>query len=55
MHDTKKKKKSERVIAGSVSGNRTKPGGTGRGRNEEKRPGLILAGRGANDASQNGD
>ena len=44
--DQKTKKKSERVIAGSVSGKKTKPGETGRGRNGGNRPELIHAERG---------
>lgn len=46
MHDPKTKKKSERAIAGSVSGKKIKPGETGRGRNEGNRPELIHAERG---------
>lgn len=46
MHDPKTKKKSERAIAGSDSGKKTKPGETGRGRNEGNRPGPIHAERG---------
>ena len=46
MSGRKTKKKSERVSAGSVCGRRTKPGETGRGRNEGNRPELILEERG---------
>ena len=46
MCDPKTKKKSERAIVGSDSGKRTKPGETGRGRNEGSRPELIHAERG---------
>lgn len=42
----KTRKRSERAIAGSDSGKKTKPGETGRGRNAESRPGLIHAERG---------
>lgn len=44
MHDTKTKK--ERATAGSVSGKKTKPGETGRVRNEGTRPGLVHGGKG---------
>lgn len=47
--DPKKKRKSERLIAGSVSGKKTKPGETGRGRNEGNRLELIHAERGEHD------
>lgn len=46
MYDLKRKKKSERAIAGSVSGKKTRPDETGRGRNEGNRPELIHAERG---------
>lgn len=46
MRDPKIKKKSEKVIAGSDSGKKTKPGETGRGRNEGNRPELIHGERG---------
>lgn len=46
MCDPKTKKKSERAIVGNVSGRKTKPGETGRGRNEGNRPALIHAERG---------
>lgn len=46
MHGTKTKIKKERASAGSVSGKKTKPGETGRGRNEGNRPGLIRGGKG---------
>lgn len=46
MHDTKTKIKKERAIGGSVSGKKTKPDETGRGRNEGNRPGLIHGGKG---------
>lgn len=45
-HDPKKKKKSERVIAGNVSGRKTKQGESGRDRNEGKMPELIHEERG---------
>lgn len=46
MYGTKTKIKKERVIAGSVSGRKTKPDETGRGRNEGNRLGLIHGGKG---------
>ncbi len=46
MHDPKIKKKSERAIAGSGSGKKTKPGETGSGRNDGNKPELIHAERG---------
>lgn len=46
MQDPKIKKRSERAIAGSDSGKRTKPGETGRGRSEGNRPELIHAEKG---------
>lgn len=46
MHDTKTRIKRERVTAESVSGKRTKPDETGRGRNEGNRPELIHGGKG---------
>lgn len=46
MHGTKTKIKKERASAGSVSGKKTKPDETGRGRNEGNRPGLIRGGKG---------
>lgn len=46
MLDPKTKKKSGKASAGSVSGKKTKPGETGRGRNEGNRPELIHAERG---------
>lgn len=46
MCDTKTKIKRERAIGGSVSGKKTKPDETGRGRNEGNRPGLIHGGKG---------
>lgn len=46
MHDTKTKIRKERAIAGNVSGKKTKPDETGRGRNEGNRPGLIHGGKG---------
>lgn len=46
MHDTKTKIKKERAIAGSVSGRKTKPDETGRGRNEGNRLELIHGGKG---------
>lgn len=46
MHDTKTKIKKERATAGNVSGRKTKPDETGRGRNEGIRPGLIHGGKG---------
>lgn len=45
-YDPKTKKKSERTNAGSVSGRKTKPGETGRGRKGENRPELIHAEKG---------
>jgi len=45
MYGPKTKKKSERAIAGSVNGKKTKPGETGSGRNEGNRPGPIHAER----------
>lgn len=45
-HGPKTKKRSERAIAGSDSGKRTKLVETGRGRNGENRPELIHAERG---------
>lgn len=46
MHATKTRIKKERATAGSVSGRKTKPDETGRGRNEGNRPGLIHGGKG---------
>lgn len=46
IHGPKIKKKRERVIVGSVSGKKTKPGVTGRGRSEGNRPELIHAEKG---------
>lgn len=46
MRDTKTKIKKERATAGSVSGKKTKPDETGRGRNEGNSPGLIHGGKG---------
>lgn len=46
MFGLKKKKKTERAIAGSASGKKTKPGETGSVRNEGNRPELIHAERG---------
>lgn len=46
MSDPKIKKKSEKVTAGSGNGKKTKPGGTGRGRSDGSRLGLIHAEKG---------
>lgn len=46
MHDSKIKKKSAKAIAGNVTGKRTKPGETGKGRKEGNRPELIHVERG---------
>lgn len=46
MCGPKKRKKSEKVTAGSVSGRKTKPGETGKDRNEGNRPELTHAERG---------
>lgn len=46
MPDPKTKRKSEKAIAGSASGKRTKPDEIGRDRNEGSRRGLIHAEKG---------
>lgn len=46
VSDPKTKKRSEKVTAGSGSGKKTKPGGTGRGRSDGSRRGLIHAEKG---------
>lgn len=46
MPDPKTKRKSEKAIAGSASGKKTKPDETGRDRSDGSRQGLIHAEKG---------